>query len=86
MTASLLKQRVTDVFAKLSPDQKARVVTILRNNGHTVGYMGDGINDAAAMKSADIGISVDTAVRYCEGIRRYYPAGKRSDGIGGRDH
>lgn len=53
---------VTDVFAKLSPDQKARVVTVLRNSGHTVGYMGDGINDAAAMKSADIGISVDTAV------------------------
>lgn len=53
---------VTDVFAKLSPDQKARVVTVLRNNGHTVGFMGDGINDAAAMKLADIGISVDTAV------------------------
>ena len=53
---------VTDVFAKLSPDQKARVVTALRNSGHTVGFMGDGINDAAAMKSADIGISVDTAV------------------------
>ena len=52
----------TDVFAKLTPDQKARVVTVLRNNGHTVGFMGDGINDAAAMKSADIGISVDTAV------------------------
>ena len=52
----------TDVFAKLSPDQKARIVTILRENGHTVGFMGDGINDAAAMKSADIGISVDTAV------------------------
>lgn len=52
----------TDVFAKLSPDQKARVVTVLRNSGHTVGFMGDGINDAAAMKSADIGISVDTAV------------------------
>lgn len=52
----------TDVFAKLSPDQKARVVTVLRENGHTVGFMGDGINDAAAMKSADIGISVDTAV------------------------
>ena len=52
----------TDVFAKLTPDQKARVVTILRENGHTVGFMGDGINDAAAMKSADIGISVDTAV------------------------
>lgn len=52
----------TDVFAKLTPDQKVRVVTVLRNNGHTVGFMGDGVNDAAAMKSADIGISVDTAV------------------------
>ena len=52
----------TDVFAKLTPDQKSRVVTVLRNSGHTVGYMGDGINDAAAMKAADIGISVDTAV------------------------
>lgn len=52
----------TDVFAKLSPDQKARVVSVLRSLGHTVGFMGDGINDAAAMKSADIGISVDTAV------------------------
>jgi len=50
------------VFAKLSPDQKVRVVTVLRENGHTVGFMGDGINDAAAMKAADIGISVDTAV------------------------
>lgn len=52
----------TDVFAKLTPDQKARVVSVLREAGHTVGFMGDGINDAAAMKSADIGISVDTAV------------------------
>lgn len=52
----------TDVFAKLTPDQKARVVSVLRENGHTVGYMGDGVNDAAAMRSADIGISVDTAV------------------------
>ena len=52
----------TDVFAKLTPDQKARVVSVLRVNGHTVGFMGDGINDAAAMKAADIGISVDTAV------------------------
>ena len=51
-----------DVFAKLTPDQKARVVSILRASGHTVGFMGDGINDAAAMKAADIGISVDTAV------------------------
>jgi len=52
----------TNVFAKLSPQQKARIVTALRANGHTVGYMGDGINDAAAMKAADVGISVDTAV------------------------
>ena len=50
------------VFAKLSPDQKARIVRVLRDSGHTVGFMGDGINDAAAMKAADIGISVDTAV------------------------
>lgn len=52
----------TDVFAKLTPDQKARIVSVLRQNDHTIGFMGDGINDAAAMKSADIGISVDTAV------------------------
>lgn len=52
----------TDVFAKLTPGQKARVVSVFRENGHTVGFMGDGINDASAMKSADIGISVDTAV------------------------
>ncbi|MCL1921218.1 MAG: magnesium-translocating P-type ATPase [Kiritimatiellaeota bacterium] len=53
---------VTNVFAKLSPQQKARIVTTLRANGHIVGYMGDGINDASAMKAADVGISVDTAV------------------------
>ncbi len=52
----------TQVFAKLSPNQKARVVTALREAGHTVGFMGDGINDAAAMKASDVGISVDTAV------------------------
>lgn len=57
-----LLAETTDVFAKLTPEQKSRVVSVLRNNGHTVGFMGDGINDAAAMKSADIGISVDTAV------------------------
>ncbi len=50
------------VFAKLSPEQKERVIRVLRAKGHTVGYMGDGINDAAAMKQADVGISVDTAV------------------------
>ena len=50
------------VFAKLSPQQKTQVITALRTNGHSVGYMGDGINDAAAMKAADVGMSVDSAV------------------------
>ncbi|AZA90802.1 Magnesium-transporting ATPase, P-type 1 [Chryseobacterium nakagawai] len=48
------------VFAKVSPLQKQRIVKILRSKGHTVGFMGDGINDAAAIKEADVGISVDT--------------------------
>ena len=56
------RAQVSQVFAKLTPDQKARIVRVLRERGHTVGYMGDGINDAAAMKEADIGISVDDAV------------------------
>ena len=53
---------VTTVFAKLSPDQKARIILTLKANGHKVGYMGDGINDAPSMKVSDVGISVDTAV------------------------
>lgn len=52
----------TNVFARLSPLQKERIVGLLRENGHTVGFLGDGINDAAALKAADVGISVDTAV------------------------
>lgn len=53
----------TGLFAKLSPLQKARIVEVLRTHGkHTVGFMGDGINDAAAMRASDCGISVDTAV------------------------
>ncbi len=51
-----------NVFAKLSPQQKVRVIKALRDRGHSVGYMGDGINDAAAMKASDVGISVDSAV------------------------
>jgi Mg2+-importing ATPase len=50
------------IFVKLTPKQKSKIVRVLRSNGHSVGFMGDGINDAAAMKDADIGISVDTAV------------------------
>ncbi len=52
----------TTVFAKLSPPQKARVIRALQSKGHTVGYLGDGINDALALREADVGISVDTAV------------------------
>lgn len=51
-----------NIFVKLSPAQKTRLVRVLRDSGHTVGFMGDGINDAPAMKEADVGISVDTAV------------------------
>ncbi len=49
------------VFAKLSPFHKERIVRALRANGHVVGFMGDGINDAPALRAADIGISVDSA-------------------------
>ncbi|MDR1157742.1 MAG: magnesium-translocating P-type ATPase [Oscillospiraceae bacterium] len=51
-----------DLFAKLSPTQKARVVAAFQAEGHTVGYMGDGINDAPPLRQADVGLSVDSAV------------------------
>lgn len=54
--------KVCDLFAKLSPSQKERVVRAFQAAGHTVGYMGDGINDAQALRQADVGISVDNAV------------------------
>lgn len=59
-----LKTMVEEVnlFAKLSPSQKSRIVRLMQNNGHVVGYMGDGINDAPAMHQSDVGVSVDSAV------------------------
>jgi len=51
-----------DIFARLVPAQKKRIIQALQRNGHVTGFMGDGINDAPALKTADIGISVDTAV------------------------
>ena len=58
--ARLLKK--TNVYAKLSPIQKARIVRVLKEHGNIVGYMGDGINDAPSLNNAEVGISVDTAV------------------------
>ncbi len=56
----LLKK--TNIFAKLSPIQKARIVRILKESGNVVGYMGDGINDSPSLTNSDVGVSVDTAV------------------------
>ena len=56
----LLKK--TNIFVKLSPIQKARIVRLLKESGNVVGYMGDGINDAPPLTNSDVGISVDTAV------------------------
>jgi Mg2+-importing ATPase len=59
-----LRERVesVQVFARLTPGQKARVIAALRARGHVVGYLGDGINDGPALKAADVGLSVDSAV------------------------
>ena len=54
--------RSTNIFAKLSPIQKARIVRVLKDSGNIVGYMGDGINDSPSLTNSDVGISVDTAV------------------------
>jgi Mg2+-importing ATPase len=52
----------TTIFARFSPNEKSRIISALKRNGHVVGYMGDGINDAPSLKHADVGISVDNAV------------------------
>jgi Mg2+-importing ATPase len=54
--------RESNVFSKLTPIQKTQIITLLQEQQNTVGFLGDGINDAAALRQSDIGISVDSAV------------------------
>jgi len=61
------RAEATTIFAKLSPEEKARVIRALRARGHVVGYLGDGINDVPALAAADVGISVDSAVDVAKG-------------------
>ncbi len=61
------KVEQTTIFARVSPEQKLRIIHVLQHNGHVVGYMGDGINDAPALKAADTGISVNNAVDVAKG-------------------
>ena len=61
-TAVLRLLKKTNIFAKLSPIQKARIVRLLKDAGNIVGYIGDGINDSPSLTNSDVGISVDTAV------------------------
>jgi len=56
------KALLVKIFAKLTPMQKTRIITLLQDSGNTVGFLGDGINDASALRQSDVGISVDTAV------------------------
>lgn len=60
--ALAIRAENTTIFARFSPEQKNRIILALRKQGHVVGYMGDGINDAPSLKSADVGISVEHAV------------------------
>ena len=71
------------VFAKLSPSHKERIIHALQSKGHVVGFLGDGINDAPALKAADVGISVDKPVDM-PGVVRYNFAGKQPAGAAGR--
>ncbi len=61
-TALIHQAPLTDIFAEVEPNQKERIITILKKAGNVVGFMGDGINDAPALHTADVGISVNTAV------------------------
>ena len=69
----------TTVFAEVSPRQKVEILQTLQANGHSVGFLGDGMNDLPAMVEADVGISVDTAAEAGAGERRRRAAEKRSE-------
>ena len=60
--ASLAEVEQVNLFCRVTPAQKNRVILALKRRGHVVGYLGDGINDAPSLHSADVGISVDSAV------------------------
>lgn len=76
----------TDVFAKLTPDQKARVVSVLRENGHTVGFMGGRHQRCGSHEGGRHRHFCGHGGRRGQGIGRYYPAGKRPDGFGTGHH
>ncbi|MDR3519852.1 MAG: magnesium-translocating P-type ATPase [Candidatus Pacebacteria bacterium] len=57
-----IKAENTTIFARVSPDEKERIINVLKSRGHVVGFLGDGINDAPSLKAADVGISVNNAV------------------------
>jgi Mg2+-importing ATPase len=66
----------TEIFARVSPAQKNRIIRALKHRGHVVGYLGDGINDAPSLHAADVGISVSNGVDCSESRGRHYPARK----------
>ena len=68
------------IFARISPEQKARLIKSLRRTGRSVGFLGDGVNDALALHAADVGISVDTRHRRRQGRGRRGAAGKGPGG------
>jgi 3-deoxy-D-manno-octulosonate 8-phosphate phosphatase KdsC-like HAD superfamily phosphatase len=68
------------IFARVSPEQKNRVILALKARGHVVGYIGDGINDAPSLHTADVGISVMNGVEVAKDAAEDHPAGEGSRG------